>query len=98
MQFFLEARKLRKRRGDQEEGGNGGEEFMLCINTSIYIVSALLLTRTQEVDSADDKPKCSNSDSRTKHKYTQSCKGRGKKKSIFLGKSPKLWVGGGQES
>ena len=26
------------------------------------------------------------------------CKGRGPKKSIFLGKSPKLWVGGGQES
>ena len=25
-------------------------------------------------------------------------KGRGKKKSIFLEKSPKLWVGGGQES
>ena len=25
-------------------------------------------------------------------------KGRGRKKTIFLGKSPKLWVGGGQES
>ena len=25
-------------------------------------------------------------------------KGRGKKKTIFLGKSPKLWVGGVQES
>ena len=27
-----------------------------------------------------------------------NAKGRGKKKSTFLGKSPKLWVGGGQES
>ena len=25
-------------------------------------------------------------------------KGRGKKNRLFLGKSPKLWVGGGQES
>ena len=25
-------------------------------------------------------------------------KGRGKKKRFYLGKSPKLWVGGGQES
>ena len=80
---------MRKRRGDQEEGGIGGEEFMLYINTSIYIVSALLLTRTQEVDSADDKPKCSNSDSRTKHKYinTHNRVREGvKKKSIFLRK------------
>ena len=30
--------------------------------------------------------------------HAQKTKGRHKKKSIFLGKSPKLWVGGGQES
>ena len=40
LQFFLEARKLRKRRGDQEEGGIGGEECMLYIN--IYRVHSIL--------------------------------------------------------
>ena len=33
-----------------------------------------------------------------KNVYPHPSLGRGKKNRLFLGKSPKLWVGGGQES
>ena len=55
---------------------------------------------TSKVDPGDPDPALSRFEIEIQHFYVPSSvvKGRGKKNRLFLGKSPKLWVSGGQES
>ena len=61
---------------------NSCREFVFCLNYDMMVLDHEDIFLTNKVRSFS----------------ALKTKGRHKKKSIFLGKSPKLWVGGGQES